>query len=85
MVFDDLMVECSTNNVIREAFLQKRHHANMSVILILQNFFCQGKEMRNIHLNMQYMVLFASPRDKSQFGFFAHQVEQDRVKFLKSA
>lgn len=85
MVFDDLMVQCSTNSVIREAFLQKRHHANMSVILILQNLFCQGKEMRNIHLNTQYVVLFASPRDKSQFGFFARQVEPEGIKFLKSA
>ena len=85
MVFDDLMVECSTNDAVRELFLQKRHHANMSVILILQNLFCQGKEMRNIHLNTQYVVVFPTPRDKSQFGFVARQVEPQRTKFLTSA
>lgn len=85
MVFDDLMVECSGKSVVREAFLQKRHHANMSVVLILQNLFCQGKEMRNIHLNTQYVVLFPTPRDKSQFSYFARQVEPERTKFLSEA
>lgn len=85
LVFDDLMSQCADNGIVKELFLQKRHHANVSVILILQNLFCQGKQMRNIHLNTQYVVLFPTPRDKSQFDHFARQVEPRRRNFLMDA
>lgn len=85
VVFDDLMTECADNSVVREAFVKKRHHANMSVVLIVQNLFCKGREMRNIHLNTQYLVLFATPRDKSQFHHFARQVEPRRARFVTDA
>ena len=55
------------------------------MLLLVQNLFCQGKEMRNIHLNTQYVVVFASPRDKSQFRHFARQAEPDRPRFLTAA
>ena len=31
--------------------------------------------MRNVHLNTEYVVLFRNPRDKSQFGHLARQLE----------
>ena len=31
--------------------------------------------MRNVHLNTEYVVLFRNPRDKSQFGYLARQLE----------
>lgn len=82
IVFDDMMSKCVDNQLVAEAFTQKRHHKNVSVILMLQNLFCQGKVMRNIHLNTQYMVLFKNPRDKSQFSHLARQLEPNHAKDL---
>ena len=66
MVFDDMMMQCASSELIAQAFTQKRHHQNLSVILILQNVYYQGKVVRNVHLNTEYVVLFPNPRDKSR-------------------
>ena len=42
MMFDNLMSACVNNNIIADAFTKKRHHRNVSVILLVQNLFCQG-------------------------------------------
>ena len=73
-VFDDLMSEGVVNQMIAEAFTKKRHHRNVSVIRLVQNLGCQGKSMRTIHFNTEYVVLFGNARDKSQFQHFARQV-----------
>ena len=85
VVFDDMMTQCANSEVIAQAFTQKRHHHNVSVVLILQNLYCQGRVMRNVHLNTEYVVLFRNPRDKSQFGHFARQLEPKRSKDLVDA
>jgi hypothetical protein len=81
-VMDDLMEECSSNKSVAEAFTRKRHHHNLSVVLVLQNLFSRGSVMRDIHLNAQYVVLFQNPRDKSQFSHFARQVDPENAKDL---
>ena len=58
IIIDDLMNESSNSLLISELFTKGSHHRNLSVILILQNFFQQGRQMRNITLNSQYIVLF---------------------------
>ena len=68
MVLYNMMMQCASSELIAQSFTQKRHHQNLSVILILQNLYCQGKVMRNVHLNTEYVVLFRNTRDKSQFG-----------------
>ena len=85
MVFDDMMMQCANSELIAQAFTQKRHHQNLSVILILQNLNCQGKVMRNVHLNTEYVVIFRNPRDKSQFGHLARQLEPKHSKALVDA
>ena len=82
---DDMMMQCANSELIAQAFTQKRHHQNLSVILILQNLYCQGKVMRNVHLNTEYVVLFRNPRDKSQFGHLARQLEPKHSKALVDA
>ena len=82
MVFDDMMMQCANSELTAQAFTQKRHHQNLSVLLILQNVYCQGKVMRNVHLNTEYVVLFRNPRDKSHFGHFARQLEPKHSKAL---
>lgn len=85
MVFDDMMTQCAQSELIAKAFTQKRHHQNLSIVLILQNLLCQGKVMRNVHLNAQYIVLFQNPRDRSQFGHIARQLEPKHSKALVEA
>ena len=41
--------------------------------------------MRNVHLNTKYVVLFRNPRDKSQFGHLAKQLEPKQPKALRGA
>ena len=82
IVFDDMMMQCTRRELITQAFTQKRHHQNLSVILILQDLYCQGKVMRNVHLNTEYVILFRNPRDKSQFGLLARQLEPKHSKAL---
>ena len=67
MVFDDMMMQCANSELIAQAFTQKRHHQNLSVILILQNLYCQGKVMRNVHLNTEYVVLFRNHEIRINF------------------
>ena len=75
MAFDDMMMQCANSKLIAQAFTQKQHHRNLSVILILQNLYSHGKVMRNVHVNTEYVVLFRNPRDKSQFGHLARQLK----------
>ncbi len=85
VVFDDLMADCVDNTMISDAFTKMRHHRNVSVVLLLQNLFCQGKVMRTVHLNAEYVVVFGCNRDKSQFSHFARQVEPHNSKHLMEA
>ena len=85
MVVDDLMSECVNNNIIADAFTKKRHHRNVSVILLVQNLFCQGRIMRTVHLNTEYVVLFGNARDKGQFNHFTRHIEPLNSKRLMEA
>ena len=51
VVIDDLMSESGNNTKVTELFTKGSHHRNLSVILILQNLFYKGREMRTISLN----------------------------------
>jgi len=74
IVVDDLMSELGNDTRLSNLFTKGSHHRNISIIFIVQNLFHQGKEMRNIHLNSHYLVLFKSPRDKSQVIHLAKQI-----------
>ena len=47
IIIDDLMSESANSKIISELFTKGSHHRNLSVILIVQNFFTRGKESRN--------------------------------------
>ena len=72
-----------------ELFTKGSHHKNLSVILITQNVFHQGKFCRDISLNCKYLVLFNNPRDKSQIYPLARQIFPENsgsfVKVYKEA
>lgn len=88
IVLDDLMTSAYTKSIC-DLFTKGSHHKNISVILITQNIFHQGKYCRDISLNCKYMVVFKNPRDKSQIFPLARQIFPENpsslVKVYKEA
>lgn len=84
VIIDDLMRE-SSNGEIVDLFTKGSHHKNLSVILISQNLFHQGKGQRDISLNTNYIVVFKNPRDRAQVAHLARQVYPEDPKFLQEA
>lgn len=85
VIIDDLMRESSSCNVIVDLFTKGSHHKNLSVILITQNLFHQGRGQRDISLNSNYIVVFKNPRDRAQIRHLARQVYPADPKFLEEA
>ena len=85
IVIDDLMNELSNDKRLTNIFTKGCHHLNLSCVFILQNMFCQGKEIRNISLNAHYLFIFKSPRDSSQITHLAKQMYPGNVKFMQEA
>lgn len=85
IVIDDLMNELSDDNRLLSLFTKGSHHMKISVIFIVQNIFHQGKSMRGISLNCQYLIIMKNPRDKSQFHYLARQIYPTKSKrFIKA-
>lgn len=84
LVIDDLMRE-SSNGVVIDLFTKGCHHKNMSVFLITQNLFHQGRGQRDISLNANYIVFFKNPRDRAQIHHLARQVHPEDPRFLQEA
>ena len=76
------MEEAGQAEEVCELFTKGSHHRNLSVILIMQNLFHQGKKMRTISLNCHYMILFKNPRDAAQIRYLSNQLFPGRTKFL---
>lgn len=74
IVVDDLMHEIANFKDLGKLFTKGRSHLNINVIVMMQNPFPRGTEMRNLALNTQYQVLFKNPRDRSQIRFLARQI-----------
>jgi hypothetical protein len=58
-------------------FTKGSHHRNVSVLLITQNIFQQGRFCRTISLNAKYTVALKNVRDKNQFLYLARQVHPE--------
>lgn len=72
LVIDDQMGDC--NSSITDLFSVGAHHENCSVIFVSQVLFFQDKAYRYACQNAMYMILFRSPRCKSQIGHLARQM-----------
>jgi hypothetical protein len=70
---DDLLNEDYSKDVC-ELFTKGSNHRNISVILITQKRFHQGRYIRDISLNAKYIVVLKNVRDKNQFYQMARQV-----------
>jgi len=80
---------CLVNDVyskqVCDLLTKGSHHRNISVILITQNLFHQGRYCRDISLNVKYLVLLKNVRDKNQFMFLARQVYPENSASLYKA
>jgi len=73
VILDDLLTDVYSKQVC-ELFTRGSQHRNLSVILITQNLFHQGRFCRDISLNANYIVAFKNVKDKKQFMFLSIQV-----------
>lgn len=85
IILDDLMSETANDKKISNLFTKGSHHKKLSVILVSQNLFHQGKESRTISLNAHYLILFKNPRDASQIAYLARQMFPEKPKYLQEA
>lgn len=80
VVLDDLNEAYSKD--VCDLFTKGSHRRNISVILITQNLFHQGRFSRDKALNSKYLVVFKKVRDKNQFAYLARQVYPEESKGL---
>ena len=74
VIIDDQQIEACNSTIIADLFTKYSHHRNISVVLVLQNLFHQGKHSRDISLNTNYFVLFKNPRDIHQIKVLSNQL-----------
>ena len=58
IILDDMMIECAKDVDIAKLFTVVARKRNISVILIVQNIYVQGKIFRTIRLNSTHIILF---------------------------
>lgn len=85
LVMDDLLFSANSSVKIAKLFCVGSHHRNVSIIHIIQNMFDQSKFTRTLSLNCHYLVLFKSPRDKSQISYLNRQMYPESKNFLTDA
>ena len=74
-VIDDLMQQATEGKHVAELFTKKCHHENVSVDLILQNFFYHAKERQTILRSAHYLTIFRNPLDQTVIYSLAHRID----------
>ena len=74
LILDYMQMTALNSSFIANLFSRESHHKNLSVFLILQNFFHQGKYGRDISLNSHYLILFRNKRDKNIIKILSTQI-----------
>src|SRR6266481_6526800 len=82
VIIDDLIQDSVSSQGVSELFTRGSHHRNLSVILVSQNLFCQGKYSVTINRNSQYLVLFKNPRDAAQILCLVKQILSGKIRLL---
>ena len=72
MVLDDLQHTIVKNKLCEELLTQLSHHANITVIYVVQNIYYPG--LRTLTLNTHDIILFRNLRDILQISMLARQV-----------
>ena len=79
IIIDDLMQEALNSNEVANLYTKVSSHRNVSVILLSQNLFFQGKKQRTVALNAHATVIFPNERDKTQINTFAAQYAPRKI------
>ena len=74
------MNESANAVAVANFFTRGSHHLGFSIISIVQNIFAKGKEMRNISLNSQIIILMKNRRDLKQINALGQQLFPSKVK-----
>lgn len=85
IIIDDQMDTTMKSNSIQNLFIKGVHHRNVSVILLNQNLFPQGKHGRDIRLNCHYYIVMKSPTLTSQVAYLNRQIFPNNPTFLMDA
>jgi len=81
-IFDDLQTEASANTDIGQLFSRQSHHESISVILILQDLFYNGRERKSIMRSTHYLILFHNPLDYGPIHNLARRIMPNSPKTL---
>lgn len=79
IVLDDLMHQVVQSQDMELLFTQGCHHRHISVILITQALFYQGKKARTIALNTWYTVLMKNVRDVFMVATLGRQLGKGQL------
>lgn len=74
IILDDLSHKVCQNTDMELLFTQISHHRNISVCLMKNNLFYQGKSARTISLNTNIYVLMKNPSDLLQIQTLAKRI-----------
>jgi adenylate kinase family enzyme len=81
VILDDLQNEIKDSRIAT----QISHHRNISCVYLTQNIFFKGKSHRDMSLNASYLVLYKSPRDRTQAHTLARQIFPGKTQFFLQA
>lgn len=73
LVVDDLSKEALSSSEIASIFTTGRH-VNLSIVLLVQNFFNKEKFSRDISLNANYIIIMSNNRDASSILPLSYQL-----------
>jgi hypothetical protein len=85
IIIDDQMNDVVANGKIQTLFTRGIHHSSVSVVLLTQNLYPQGKHGRDIRLNSHYLVVMKSPTFAAQISYLGRQLFPKNPAFLPDA
>lgn len=85
LILDDVMHEASTSEDVMKLFTIDCHHRNITVIFLTQVLFAPFKYSRTLSLNMHYIILFATKRDRLSVACLGRQMFPRQQGFFLSS
>ena len=86
LVIDDYGLEASSSKEALDIFLVHTHHFRFTTLYLNQTMYGGGRYARTIALNMNYLIVFAIPRDKDVMRYLGRQVfGEGGGRFLQEA
>jgi hypothetical protein len=85
LILDDLMSDLANDGELTNLFCRFSHHAHVNCVFVLQNFYHEGKQIRNVTRNSHYLVFTKSPRATSIVQTLGRQLFPGKKDFLVDA